>query len=197
MSYSRPYDVAFSPETLALVKERRKHPTGELHEVKQEERGGEVINVYPWKKLELGDFFHAPINGRSVQAMKVGFHRAAARYDYEISVYRMSWHQEDCLRVTLTYIGILSVKKKAKFHHNAHNVRLHDRERAKNKRRASVVKAKNEYENSRPLRPLPPIKPKPDPQSQFNPSPLPYDPVFDAPPVSREEAIRRALASKS
>lgn len=197
MNYSRPYDVAFSKDTLVLVKERRKHPTGELHDVKLQERGNKLVSSYPWDKMELGDFFHAPINGRSVQSMKVWFFRCAARRDYEISIHPMKWDGEDCLRVTLTYIGINSVKKKAQLHHGIYNVRFHDRDRANRTRRDRAKRKKLEKGQPVIARPLPPIKPKPNPQSQFNPSPLPYDPVFDAPPVSREEAIRRALASKS
>lgn len=188
----RPYDMAFPSDghhSLVTIKKRREHPTGELREVRQIERGNEVVNEYPWDKLELGDFFLAPIGLRSKQAMRVGFARAAARHDFEIMVVEAEHNNQKCFRVTLTVINLRQWKKKAQQHHDADNIRFHDVKHAKRKR---TKKFRHEFGGG----PAPKKRRKHIPVDHHpldQTSPLTDQPLVDEQPMSIEEMRQFAL----
>ncbi len=108
---TRPYDD-FLPN-LSKVKERRRSPTGVRHEVPVVKRGRQECFSYPWAKMELGDYFVVPIGTRSVHALRVSFHHAAARFDYEIAVRSVDDNGEPSMRVTVTVIGVSAAKRAA------------------------------------------------------------------------------------
>lgn len=137
MSFSRPYDIAIHRDVLRKVKERRESPTGEIHEVTTETRGDTVVQVYPWKKMELGDFFIAEIGQRSPKAMRNGFLAASRRYDYELAVKVVkNLLGEKAFQVTLTIIGVKHLRKAAAIHHGV-PIKVKDDNWAKAKRRVS------------------------------------------------------------
>lgn len=117
----RPYDDYMSIPARNKARELRKNPTGDVHELKVVNRGGHDVTLYPWKKMELGDMFFAPIGDKSPKAMRVGFQQAAARHDFEICVigtrYRTvseNLHEgATFLRVSVTAIGIARAKQLA------------------------------------------------------------------------------------
>lgn len=112
-SMSRYYDDAIPAPLLAQIKERRRSPTGLMHQVKVGYRGEEEILRYPFKHMELGDFFIVSTIGRSEKSMRTVFRQAAARYDYElfISPWKMP-HDPNGLRVCLTIINVNQYKLK-------------------------------------------------------------------------------------
>jgi hypothetical protein len=111
---SRPYDDFIPVPILRSIKQRRHSPDGIMHEVKMTTRAGRRVYNYPWKKMELGDFFIVAIGGRSARAMIVAFYQGAARHDLEIAV--KDWTLPDgekALRVTVVIIGVSTYKLKA------------------------------------------------------------------------------------
>lgn len=118
----RPYDDFMSAPALKAARSLRKDPTGDVHELKHVSKGGRLVPQYPWKKMELGDMFFAPIGDRSPKAMRVGFQQAAARNDIEICVIgtkdrSLPENPKDSsvthLRVSVTAIGIANAKQLA------------------------------------------------------------------------------------
>lgn len=108
---SRPYDDYIPMPVLRKIKERRRSPDGVLHEVKEITRAGRRVYDYPWKKMELGDFFIVPIGHRSERALRVAFAQGAARNDYEIAVTK--WRMPDGgpgLRVCVVIINVSTYK---------------------------------------------------------------------------------------
>lgn len=115
---SRPYDDFMPGDMLAKVIERRHSPDGMCHELKEISRAGRRVYDYPWPKMELGDFFLAPIGTRSEGSMRTAFHQAAARFDFEIAIKKVHGriNGEDrgtCLRVTICIIGVDKWKRHA------------------------------------------------------------------------------------
>lgn len=108
---SRPYDDFIPAPMLERIKQRRFSPDGIQHRVKKTLRAGKLVNDYPWKRMELGDFFIVPIDGRSKKAMRVAFQQGAARHDLEISV--KEWTLPDgslAYRVTVVIIQVSRYK---------------------------------------------------------------------------------------
>lgn len=159
----RSYDIAFPHQVRMAILERREHPTGEVHEVKTEERGGDIVQIYPWDKMLLGDFFLAKIGIRSIKAMRQTFLKAARRYDFEIAVKQVEdFDGEDALRVTVTMLDISIYRKRAARDHGI-NMVIHDVKHAKAKRRN-----RDKYEPRRsPLKRAkgePAVYPTPEPE---------------------------------
>lgn len=110
----RPYDVAIPGNLIAKIKERRHSPDGQPIAVREKGRGSERVFVYPWRKMQLGDFFVAPIGDRSEKSMRTAFYQAAARHDFEIAVkpYKLPGGAPG-LRVTLVIIGVKQYRIKS------------------------------------------------------------------------------------
>lgn len=111
---SRPYDVAIPAPLLAKIEARRFSPDGLMHNVPVTKRGGKRAYKYPFRKMELGDFFIVPLDGRSEGSMRTAFYQAAARLDLEIAI--KPWKLEGGvpgLRVTVVIIGVNGYKRKA------------------------------------------------------------------------------------
>lgn len=99
---------------LERIKQRRNSPDGLVHEVKTITRAGRQVYDYPWKKMELGDFFIVPVGHRSKNALRVAFQHGAARHDLEISV--KEWTMPDgslAYRVTVVIIQVSRYKMEA------------------------------------------------------------------------------------
>lgn len=109
----RPYDDFIPGNILARVLERRRCPDGLEVPVTQTNRAGRLVNVYPWGKLELGDYFFVSLRGHSERAMRVGLHQAATRLDYEIAIAPAEYNGFPHLRVTLVIIGKLRYMRAA------------------------------------------------------------------------------------
>lgn len=116
----RPYDRFLSAPALAKAKKLRKEPDGEQLPVKTTIRAGKIVPLYPWDKLLLGDFFMAPIGGKSAESMRIGFVKVASKRDFEVSVIKMSiapgsdpTDKRDYLRVTVSAIGVNKAKELA------------------------------------------------------------------------------------
>lgn len=138
-SFNRPYDVAIPSSVLKLVRERRKHPTGERRPVRLSPTGN---LSYPYDKLKLGDFFITPIGGRSVKSMLIQFYQAAARRDWEIVVAPVFDRGKPAIRVTLTIAGVAAFKHAAELRgdttiRNWSDGKWTDRVRKSRKRRAA------------------------------------------------------------
>ena len=212
---NRPYDVVIPAPELIKVQERRRSPSGFRHTVNKTRRGGQQVNVYPWSKMELGDFFIVPIGGRSRGSMRVGFHHAAARYDYEIAV--TDWKMEDGspgFRVAIIIIGVNRYKsmldrlldedeklpENKQKHAHVPRPRYSDVANRRKSRRRIVASQKR-----RPKSRQEPREDKPSPfwyDDEINiPTPvsgMSATPI--APPevkLSREEVVRRALVADS
>jgi hypothetical protein len=111
---SRPYDDFIPAPTLERIKQRRFSPDGLVHEVKTIVRAGRRVYNYPWKKMELGDFFIVPVEHRSKNALRVAFQQGAARHDLEIAV--KEWTLPDgalAYRVTVVIIQVSRYKLEA------------------------------------------------------------------------------------
>lgn len=110
----RPYDRFMGERQLDKARKLRINPDGAEHLIKFKTTAAGKLPIYPWTKLLLGDYFLAPIGTRSIKAMRVSLLQAAARHDLELSVIRMpDGHQIDCLRVTVSAIGIRAIRWKA------------------------------------------------------------------------------------
>ncbi len=183
----RNYDVAFPLQVRITVQRRRNHPTGEIHAVKMEERGDDVVQLYPWSKMLLGDFFVAKIGNRSVKAMKMTFTKAAQRRDIEISVKRVKDADGDqALQVTLTYFEVSVVRKRAASLHGVDNILVHDHNHAKAKRRhREKERPKRSHKKLKRERGEPVYYPKPDP--------TPKDAPLEQPLMTIEEMRAYAL----
>lgn len=108
---SRPYDDFIPMPILRIIKQRRHSPDGLVHEVKTISRAGRRVYNYPWKKMELGDFFIVPVGDRSPRSMIVAFYQGAARHDLEIAV--KEWTLPDgspAFRVTVVIIQVSRYK---------------------------------------------------------------------------------------
>lgn len=110
---SRPYDDVIPVRLLAQIQERRRSPDGVQHQVQELRRGSDRVYHYPWPKMELGDFFIAPIGTRSPKAMRIACHQAAARYDFEIAIAEVEVGIQKALRVTVTILNLSQWKIKA------------------------------------------------------------------------------------
>lgn len=108
---SRPYDDFIPAPLLAKIKLRRHSPDGLVHEVKEITRAGRRVYDYPWKKMELGDFFIVPIGDRSEKALRVAFAHGAARHDLEIAVTKWRLPDDEWgFRVAVVIIGVSQYK---------------------------------------------------------------------------------------
>jgi len=93
---------------------RRISPDGVERNIRTFKRGKEVVYAYPWTKMLVGDFFVAPVGGRSKAGMQVAFRQAAARHDIEVSI--QPWTMGDgseAFRVIKVQENIKAVKRKA------------------------------------------------------------------------------------
>lgn len=113
----KPWDVAISdPVYLQKIRDRRATPDGKEWLVTHKVRAGVPVYQYPWSKMQIGDFFIVP-QLRHGRAQLGSFAQAAQRYDFELSV--RSWeihdgeHVTDGFRVTLVFIGIRGLKRRA------------------------------------------------------------------------------------
>lgn len=186
----RPYDRAFPDDMRDAVQERRRAPTGFEHEVKIARRGDDEIQCYPWKELELGDFFLARVSGNE-KSLRIAFYQAAARHDYEIAILPVERDGLPFLRVTLVVIGVNKYKAAAE-KQGAKGIRYSD---------GKWNKRRNRWRKSRAdTRQPPKPKPAPKPKWQDDDAPLAIDLAIQeaAPPpdvhLSRAEMLKRALA---
>lgn len=189
----RPYDDHIPAPELKAIQGRRFSPTGVMQKISKVSRGGIAVWSYPWNKLELGDFFIAPIEERSETAMRVAFHQMAAKRDWEISLAKITVGQgEPALRVTLTIINVTRYKHLAE--------KAGCKMRWPKDDRRNKYKAKNQKRSERRRNAKKPSPPKPRIDNPFwadEPEDFSPPPVF-APEVklSREEALRRALSGE-
>lgn len=181
----RYYDEVMSADTLKAVRERRKSPTGLMHKVGLAVRNGEEVYVYPYRKMELGDFFIAPLLGRSEKAMRTSFKQAAARLDYEFVIHPIKDRQgRDALRVTLTVIGVAKYKVAWEHRHGKKVAISEGKWRNSRKRREASAKADAQARGSW----------QPVPSQQQTPRYLdPKDWKDDAEPLPVDKAIADAL----
>jgi hypothetical protein len=108
----RPYDRFLHPRQREHAVRLRVHPDGVCRPVSK--IGLYNQRRYPWSSLLLGDYFIAPLGFCSEKAMATGIRQAAARRDYEVSIARVIDDDgRDCLRVTLSAIGVLAAMRKA------------------------------------------------------------------------------------
>lgn len=206
---NRPYDITIPAPELAKLLERRRSPDGLRHQITETRRGGQRAYVYPWEKMELGDFFIVPIGSRSKHSMRISFHQAAARHDFEIAV--TDWTMEDGspgFRVAVTMIGVTRAKQaldrlldedeklppsKQKYRHVPRPRYSDLTNRRKSKRKSEAAYRRRIVPKSRQT-------PRPDPKdnpfwADNDPEvPQPLSVMEPAPEVklSREEVIRRA-----
>lgn len=104
---ARVYDDFLPAPLLKLVLARREHPDGRRHPLSSTIRAGRQVTVYPWDKMEVGDFFEVPIGDKSERAMRVALNQAAARLDAEIAVRLIKDSKnQHCFRVTLVLFGV-------------------------------------------------------------------------------------------
>ena len=118
--YHRPWDRLLSVPGLKHMRDRRENPDGVERKVRQVQRGGEWINVYPWDKMQDGDFFVVPLRygtERDKRTFTSIFRSAACRYDYEIQIIQWTLNIEGeerpGFRVTRIQPGLASLKRRA------------------------------------------------------------------------------------
>lgn len=114
--HSRPYDVAMSDDYRAAVQKRRDNPTGVELEVKRVRRRGQLISIYPFKNMLLGDFFYVPVPEHLTRdSFVIRFRQAAARHNMELTIvdWKIGKDKQRGLRVAYTCGDIAALKKKA------------------------------------------------------------------------------------
>ena len=109
----RPWDVALTTAARKRAFDNRKNPTGDKVPVAEAERAGKTVNVYPWTKLEEGDFFVAKVRG-SENAMLTTFRQAAAKHDMEVAIHPWDDEESQYFRVTCVLKGISRIKARAR-----------------------------------------------------------------------------------
>lgn len=102
-----------SESLLQRAKERRMAPDGEEQICTRVPRNGELVNKYPWEKMQIGDYFIAPIIG-SKNSMLTVFRQTAARLDWEVAIADVVRDGQKCIRVTKILEGIAKIKAVAR-----------------------------------------------------------------------------------
>lgn len=125
---SRLYDAAMDKRLLAATRARRECPDGRELRVETAVRGKTRVSLYPWDKMQLGDFFIVPTMGRPRTHFDVRFRQAANRRDWELTItpWGIGSNKTPGLRVALTCIGITELKRKAQHHHGIKGIRYSD-----------------------------------------------------------------------
>lgn len=188
----RAYDAGIPHAILVEARERRVNPTGVEHPVETRLRGDKEIQKFPWKKLELGDFFFARILGNE-KSLRIQFHQAAARHDFELTVVKMEIDGNFYLRVTVSLLDVLQYKKRARGK-GARNIGFSDG-RWRRRREAEYKRRKAEGADTSVSARGTEGRTQAGPQWSSDDAPLP-DTGTPPPetPMSRQEKLRLALA---